>query len=128
MNVTAHPSPVIRTPQLLQALVGFAVACVLVLTASLVVGATGVFTVVVSLLFVVLWLAFAYGVLFERQLLDAAWRLIRRRHLLIEAAIWLLFLPVVAGLWIWQRRWPLTVRLVLVASIAAVNLIMFLGG
>jgi hypothetical protein len=40
--------------------------------------------------------------------------------------VWLLFLPVVIGLWIWESTWPLVVRLVLVVSVAGWNLLVFL--
>ena len=40
--------------------------------------------------------------------------------------VWLLFLPVMIGLWIWETTWPLLVRLVLVIGIAGWNLLIFL--
>jgi hypothetical protein len=40
--------------------------------------------------------------------------------------VWLLFLPVVAGLWIYETTWPLVLRLLLIASIGGWNIWMFL--
>jgi hypothetical protein len=66
----------------------------------------------------VLWAGFGAALLFNRELLDTAWRLFRRWHILIQLFVALLILPVVIGLWIWQARWPLWLRLLLVAGLA----------
>ena len=57
--------------------------------------------------------------------LDEFWGAFRRRSVIVQAVGWLLFLPLAAALFVWERRWPLGVRLVLVPAIAAVNLFMF---
>jgi hypothetical protein len=44
----------------------------------------------------------------------------------VQIGAWLLFLPVVAGLWIWETTWPLIVRVVLIVGIAGWNLLVFL--
>ena len=36
------------------------------------------------------------------------------------------FLPVAAGLWIWETTWPMLLRLLLIAGIAGRNLLVFL--
>ena len=46
--------------------------------------------------------------------------------LIVQIVVWILFLPVMIGLWIWESTWPLIVRLVLVVGVAGWNLIMFL--
>jgi hypothetical protein len=46
----------------------------------------------------------------------------------VQAVGWLLFLPLAAALFAWERRWHVGVRLVLVLAIAAVNLLIFLRG
>ena len=43
-----------------------------------------------------------------------------------KASAWVLFLPVMAGLWIWETGWPTLVRLLLVVGIAGWNLLVFL--
>jgi hypothetical protein len=40
--------------------------------------------------------------------------------------VWVLFLPVMAGLWIWETTWPVLLRLLLVGGLAAWNLLVFL--
>ena len=65
-----------------------------------------------------LWVGFAAAMLLNQELLDKTWRLFRGWHILIQFFVALLVLPVVLGLWIWQARWPLWLRLVLVAGLA----------
>jgi hypothetical protein len=76
--------------------------------------------------FAALWFGFGLALIVSQGSLDAAWHWIRDLPLLLQGVVWLLFLPVVAGLWIWETTWPLVVRLVLVAGLAWWNLFMFL--
>ena len=66
----------------------------------------------------VLWIGFGAALLLDRELLDKAWRLFRSWNILIQLFVALLVLPVVLGLWIWETRWPIWVRLVLVLGLA----------
>jgi hypothetical protein len=84
------------------------------------------FNIAMFALFLILWVAFAYALVANRGGLDALWRRIRRLPLLVQALVWLLFLPVAIGLWIWESAWPAIVRLALVVAIAGWNLWMFL--
>jgi hypothetical protein len=72
-----------------------------------------------------LWLAFGATLLTQRRLLDQTWRRFRGMPLLPQLLITLLILPVVVGLWIWQRSWPVWLRLVLVASLVWTTLYTF---
>jgi hypothetical protein len=83
------------------------------------------FNIFVFTLFTLLWLAFIAALLFRRETLANIWRSIRGLPLLVQFLIWLLFLPVILGLWIWQTSWPLWLRLVLVAGLAWWNVFMF---
>lgn len=65
-----------------------------------------------------LWLGFGAALLFDRELLPKAWRMFRTQNILLQLFIALLVLPVVLGLWIWQTRWPVWVRLFLVVGLA----------
>ncbi len=76
--------------------------------------------------FGVLWLGFGFALVWSQGSLDAAWEWIRALPLLIQGVAWLLFLPVVAALWIWETTWPVVVRVVLVLGLAGWNLAMFL--
>ena len=44
----------------------------------------------------------------------------------ILALVWLLFLPVVVGLWAWETTWPLVLRLIVVAGLAGWSVMLFL--
>jgi len=78
------------------------------------------------LLFLVLWVAFGVALVWSQGSLDATWATIRDQPLILQAVLWLLFLPVMAGLWIWETSWPFLLRLVLVGGVAFWNLLVFL--
>jgi hypothetical protein len=77
-------------------------------------------------IFAVIWVAFAAGLIFSQGSVDQAWQAIRDLPLIVQIVVWILFLPVMIGLWIWETTWPLIVRLVLVMGVAGWNLFMFL--
>ncbi len=81
---------------------------------------------ILLVLFAALWALFGYGLLRSRPSLDDAWIRIRHLPLAVQAFAWLLFLPVLAGLWIWRSRWPLAWRLALIGGLAAWNMLVFL--
>ena len=86
------------------------------------------FNIFVFVLFAVLWVGFAYALVSSQGSLDAAWRWITSLPLILQGVVWLLFLPVVAGLWIWESAWPLAMRLILVAGIGFFNVYLFFPG
>jgi hypothetical protein len=65
-----------------------------------------------------LWLGFGAALLLNRAILSRAWNVFRSWNILVQLFVVLLILPVVLGLWIWQARWPLWLRLLLVAGLA----------
>jgi hypothetical protein len=73
-----------------------------------------------------IWVAFGVGLVWSQGSIDQAWAAIRSLPLLVQGVVWLLFLPIMVGLWIWETTWPFVVRLVLVAGIAGWNLLVFL--
>ena len=77
-------------------------------------------------IFAIIWIAFAVGLIWSQGSLDQAWNAVRGLPLIVQVVVWLLFLPVMIGLWIWETSWPLIVRLVLVVGVAGWNLLMFL--
>lgn len=76
--------------------------------------------------FALLWAGFAAGVVWHQGGLDAAWAWIGNLPLIVQGVVWLLFLPVVGALWIWETSWPLALRLILVVSLAGWSLMIFL--
>lgn len=81
---------------------------------------------VLFVVFAVIWVAFGAGLVLSQGSLDEAWKLIGGLPPVVQGIIWVLFLPVMVGLWIWETTWPLAVRLVLVIGIAGWNLLIFL--
>jgi hypothetical protein len=77
-------------------------------------------------LFAVLWVAFGAALVISQGSLDQAWQMIRGWPLIAQAVVWLLFLPVMFGLWAWETTWPLVDRLVVVIGVAGWNLLVFL--
>jgi hypothetical protein len=77
-------------------------------------------------IFIVLWLAFGAALIWSQGSLDATWEWVRSMPLILQGLLWLLFLPVVAGLWVWETTWPLVVRLVLIVGLAGWSLLIFL--
>jgi hypothetical protein len=81
---------------------------------------------VLFLVFLALWIGFGVALVWSQGSLDDTWRYIQSLPLLVQLVAWLLFLPVMAGLWIWETTWPFLVRLTLVGGVAAWNLLVFL--
>lgn len=73
-----------------------------------------------------LWVAFGAGIILSQGSVDAAWHWLGDLRLVLQAIVWLLFLPVTAGLWIWEQAWPFAIRLVLDAGLAGWSILMFL--
>jgi hypothetical protein len=76
-------------------------------------------------LFALLWAAFAAALVWSQGSVDQTWAWIGGLPLILQGVVWLLFLPVVAGLWVWETTWPLVMRLLLVAGLGFVNLYLF---
>ena len=81
---------------------------------------------VLFIVFAVIWVAFGAGLLLSQGSIDQAWQAIRDLPLIVQVFVWLLFLPVMIGLWVWETTWPLILRLVVVLGIAGWNLLVFL--
>ncbi len=73
-----------------------------------------------------LWLAFTIALVRAPSRVDGAWLRLRSMPLVVQALMWLLLLPVVAGVWVWHTSWPRATRLAIVACLAGWNLVIFL--
>src|SRR5690349_6410328 len=102
-SLTAQPAattpPTILRP-ILTALAVFVALGGVGLTVALITGATAVFNVLVFAMFAILWIAFLAALAFSRATLDDLWHQTRRVPLLVQGVVWLLFLPLMIGLWI----------------------------
>ncbi len=81
---------------------------------------------ILLVVFAAIWLGFAAGLVTNQAALDDAWRSMSGLPLPILGLAWLLFLPPMAGLWVWATDWPLVVRLVLIAGLAGWNILVFI--
>jgi hypothetical protein len=84
------------------------------------------FTMLVSL-----WLAFGVALVAAPTSLDATWRGVAALRLPVRGMVWLLTLPLMVGLGVWEgawrtRSWPLVSRLLVVAGLAVATLSVFL--
>ncbi|MCJ7570117.1 MAG: hypothetical protein MUO58_21610 [Anaerolineales bacterium] len=76
-----------------------------------------------NVIFLVLWVGFAIALVVNQEWLDLLWHWVRALPTLAEIIVWVLFLPIMVGLWIWESSWPTLVRLVGFAGIVAWNLL-----
>lgn len=109
----------------LKALGVFVAVGAVALVAALFAGANGAFNLLVFVVFAVLWLCFAAALVLAPAELDELWRGYRRQSVVVQALGWLLFMPLTAALFVWERRGQFVLRLVIVLAIAGVNLLMF---
>jgi hypothetical protein len=75
--------------------------------------------------FALLWAAFAAALIWSQGSLDQTWQWIGSLPLIAQGVLWLLLLPIVAGLWVWETTWPFVVRLVVVGGLGFMNLYVF---
>ena len=83
-------------------------------------------TGILFIVFAACWVAFGVALVWSQGSLDAAWRSVTSLPLIAQGVVWLLLLPVMLGLWIWETTWPMIVRLPLVVGVAGWNLLVFL--
>jgi hypothetical protein len=74
-----------------------------------------------------LWLASATALVASRSSLDETWRGVGALPLPVRAFVWLLALPLMLALAVWEgawrtRSWPAIVRLLVVAGLAVATL------
>lgn len=73
--------------------------------------------------FALFWVAFGIALVWSQGSLDVAWQWVRDLPWLVQGLVWLLFLPVMIGLWIWETSWALILRVALVVSLAGWTLL-----
>lgn len=70
------------------------------------------------ILMVVLWGAFIALAIASPDTLNDAWRSTRDLWWPLQVLVWIVLLPWMVGLWVWQTDWSLGVRFALVAVLA----------
>lgn len=83
------------------------------------------FNVIMFLLAALLWAAFGVLLLWRQDYLVELWNGFRGQNLLLQGIEFILLLPWVCALWLWNTGWLLWVRVLLVLGLAWVNLYMF---
>lgn len=78
---------------------------------------------ILFVVFALIWIAFGVGLVASQGSLDAAWQWVRDLPWLAQGLVWLLFLPVMIGLWIWESSWALILRVALIVSLAGWTLL-----
>ena len=74
--------------------------------------------------FLVIWVGVGVALIASPSTLTQLWEAIGALPLIVQVVVWLLFLPVMAGLWVWQASgWPDLVKLALVIALAGWTLI-----
>lgn len=84
---------------------------------------TKAMTIYANLIFAALWVGFVIALIVNRAWLDEAWTWTQGLPLAPKIVVWVLFLPMTVGLWIWESSWPALGRLAGFAGIAAWTLL-----
>ena len=74
-------------------------------------------------IFAILWVGFAIALAVNREWLDLLWNWVLALPSVAQIIVWVLFLPITVGLWIWESSWPALVRLPAFAGIVVWTLL-----
>jgi ABC-type glucose/galactose transport system permease subunit len=74
-------------------------------------------------IFMVLWVGFVIALVVNPEWLDVLWNWAQALPLIPKIIVWVIFTPIMAGLWIWESSWPVLGRLVGFAGIVAWTLL-----
>jgi hypothetical protein len=75
------------------------------------------------MIFAILWVGFAIALVVNPEWLDSLWNWVGALPPVAEIVVWLLFLPIMVGLWIWESSWTALVRLLAFAGIVVWTLL-----
>lgn len=74
-------------------------------------------TIYANLVFAILWVGFFIALAMNREWLGVLWNWVQALPLVPRIIVWVLFLPIMVGLWIWESSWPALGRAAGLASI-----------
>ena len=69
------------------------------------------------LIFAILWVGFAIALIVNREWLNLLWNWVRALPSVAQIIVWVLFLPGMVGLWVWESSWSALVRLLAFSGI-----------
>jgi hypothetical protein len=78
-------------------------------------------------IFAILWVGFAIALVVNREWLDVLWDWVRALPFVAEIIVWVLFLPIMVGLWIWESSWSALVNLLAFAGMVVWTLLAVSG-
>ena len=82
-----------------------------------------VMTIYANVIFVVLWGGFIIALIVNREWLDVLWNWAQALPLVPKIIVWMVFLPILVGLWAWESSWPTFGHLVGFAGIVIWTLV-----
>jgi len=69
------------------------------------------------LIFAILWLGFVIALVVNPEWLDMIWNWVRALPTVIEIIVWVIFLPIMVGLWVWESSWSVVEKLLALAGL-----------
>jgi hypothetical protein len=82
-----------------------------------------VMTIFANVIFVMLWVGFILAVAVNREWLNVLWGWVQELPLVPKIIVWVVFLPIMVGLWIWESSWPTLGRVMGFAGIVGWTLL-----
>ena len=82
-----------------------------------------ILTIYSLVVFAILWVGLAFTMIVNPALLDQIWNWVRALPLLQEIIAWVLFLPIMVGLWIRESFWPMIFRWLATAGLVGWTLL-----
>lgn len=74
-------------------------------------------TVYANAIFAILWVGFTVALIVNPEWLDTLWQWVRGLPLIAEILVWIAFLPITVGLWIWTSAGTTLVKVLGFAGI-----------
>ena len=80
-----------------------------------------------NVIFVMLWVGFVIALVVNQQWLDELWNWVQALPTVPKIIVWVIFLPILVGLWIWESSWSFLGNLVGFAGIVGWTLLAVSG-
>ena len=68
-------------------------------------------------IFAILWIGFVIALIANPEWLNLIWNWVQALPIVAEVIIWVLFLPIMVGLWIWESSWSTFITILAFAGI-----------